>query len=230
MNVTTSRSRRATIARPTPPAPLPADRNPNHPDPTRNPEPLEPEFELDPAFDPDHNPDELPDPDEDEAAGLVVCRNPDCRRPHVHRRGLCWNCYRDPTLRGRFPAYSRYTRDKRLRAREMRFDPSVPYDPLTPEKIRELARRADERLELFSPRDGAFSRGTLAFAARLPPGTRIAYLRRTLEWTGAHLARQAGVDPEMLRRWESGRFTPSLENFQKLATVLNVKLEVLMAT
>jgi hypothetical protein len=85
----------------------------------------------------------------------MLCRH--CQKGKVSRpRGLCWNCYYRPGIRGQHPSTSKYGRRGLGNFnRNVPLPPNpTPAAPGTEAKIRILTERAHQSLELFHPLDG----------------------------------------------------------------------------
>jgi hypothetical protein len=88
----------------------------------------------------------------------MICRH--CRIGKVSRpRGLCWNCYYQPSVRGLYPSTNKYgwrgPSVALLRAKPALQPTSAP--PGSPEKIFVLAARAASGQELWHPDDATFA-------------------------------------------------------------------------
>lgn len=80
------------------------------------------------------------------------CRSPRPTRP----RGLCNRCYRDRSVRDRFPAHSKFARRGVGDFNGKTSQAALPTSALpgTEEKIRVLGERARLGLHLWHPHDG----------------------------------------------------------------------------
>ena len=59
-------------------------------------------------------------------------------------------------------------------------------------------------------------------------GAHLRGMRTGRAWTQRQVAAEVGVDTVTLRRWELGIFSPSLDNMERVATVLGVDVDSLM--
>jgi hypothetical protein len=88
--------------------------------------------------------------------GRTICRH--CRKSAVNRpRGLCWSCYYTPGVRDLYPSTSKYARrgtGNFARPAPLPEQPT-PWPPRTPEKLTEMARRAERGEQLFHPGDAS---------------------------------------------------------------------------
>lgn len=58
--------------------------------------------------------------------------------------------------------------------------------------------------------------------------SRVVALRDERRWTQVDLAREAGLHPSSIAKWENGHAEPSLANLAKLASVLGTSIEDLL--
>lgn len=59
-------------------------------------------------------------------------------------------------------------------------------------------------------------------------GDKVKKLRKEKEWTQWDLAHKLGVVQTQINRWESGRFTPSIEVIKKLSRIFDVSIDTLL--
>lgn len=93
----------------------------------------------------------------------MVCQH--CQKNRVARpRKLCWSCYYNPGVRGRYPPI---VLERLSPGTGRRRKPCEPTDaiPGTPEKIRVLMERAERGEELFHEADPCLSSPLLSAAA-----------------------------------------------------------------
>lgn len=86
----------------------------------------------------------------------MACR--DCgKTPAKSPRGLCWVCYRTPSVRARYPISAKYGR--KTWPKYTALPPAEPTQaiPGTPEKIEVLQSRASQGVELHHEWDATFA-------------------------------------------------------------------------